>query len=105
VLDDRFGNQRGRRVAAPVTLPARLDSAAAVQLARTLSDRQGADVVLDAAGVDLLGAKAMQTLLVAAAAWRAAGSDLSVINISPGARAQLADLGLSDTSLFEGAAP
>jgi anti-anti-sigma regulatory factor len=87
-----------------VILPARLDSAAAVQLAQTLADRQGADVVLDAVGVDMLGAKAMQTLLVAAAAWRAAGHAVSVINLPAGVRTQLADLGLSDTSLFEGAA-
>jgi hypothetical protein len=46
----------------------------------------------------------MQTLLVAAAAWRAAGHALSVMNIPAGVRTQLADLGLSDTSLFEGVA-
>lgn len=86
-------------------LPPRLDSAAAVVLARMLADRQGADVVLDASGVDLLGAKAMQTLLVAAAAWRRAGHVLSVINLPAEARTQLADLGLSDLSLLEGAAP
>lgn len=95
----------GPRVAAPVMLAPRLDSASAVQLVRILADRQGADVVLDAADCDLLGAKAMQTLLVAAKAWRSAGHHLSVINMSSGVRAQLADLGLSDTSLFEGAAP
>lgn len=87
-----------------VMLPTRLDSAAAVSLARTLADRQGADIVLDAAAVELLGAKAMQTVLAAAAGWRAAGHTLCVVNISSGVRAQLADLGLSDTSLFEGAA-
>jgi anti-anti-sigma regulatory factor len=92
-------------VSAPVKLPARLDSAAAVVLAKTLADRQGTDVVLDAAAVDLLGARAMQTLLVAATAWRAAGHAFSVINLPAGALSQLADLGLTDTRLFEGAAP
>lgn len=89
----------------PLALPARLDSAAAVQLAQTLAERQGEDVVVDAAAVEHLGALGMQTLLVAASAWRAVGKDLSVINISAKVRSQFADLGLSDTSLLEGAAP
>jgi anti-anti-sigma regulatory factor len=93
----------GPGVIAPVTLPARLDSAAAGSLAQTLADRQGGDVVLDASSVDLFGAKAMQTLLVAAKDWHSAGHGFSVINLSSAVRAQLADLGLSDTSLFEGA--
>lgn len=90
---------------APVTLPARLDSAAAVQLNQTLRERVGADIVLDAGRVELLGARAMQTLLVASASWRAAGLAFSVINLPPGVRTQLSDLGLPDTRLFEGAAP
>jgi anti-anti-sigma regulatory factor len=94
----------GPGMTAPVMLPARLDSAAAVSLARALADRQGADVVLDASAVELLGARAMQTLLVASAAWRAGGRTLSVVNLPAAMRAQLADLGLSDTSLLEGAA-
>jgi anti-anti-sigma regulatory factor len=94
----------GPDASVPVRLPARLDSAAAGSLVQTLAERQGGDVVLDAAGVDLLGAKAMQTLIVAAKDWHSAGHGFSVINLSSAVRAQLADLGLSDTSLFEGAA-
>ena len=89
-------------MSAPVVLPARLDSAAAVQLALTLRDRQGADVVLDASGVDLLGARAVQTLLVAAMAWREAGNAFSVANLPTGICGQLAALGLSDHSSLEG---
>jgi anti-anti-sigma regulatory factor len=85
-------------------LPVRLDSTAAVGLARTLADRQGVDVVLDATAVELLGARALQTILIAAAAWRVAGHALSVINIPSGVRTQLADLGLSDARLIEGGA-
>jgi anti-anti-sigma regulatory factor len=89
-------------VTAPVILPAKLDSAAAVHLTHTLKARQGTDVVLDAAGVDLLGARAVQTLLVAAASWHAAGLPLSFANLSASVRTQLADLGFPDANLFEG---
>lgn len=90
---------------AEVRLPARLDSSAAVQLAGTLRGRLGADVVVDAADVDLLGARALEVLLVAAASWRADGHGFAVVNLPAGVRAQLSDLGLADTSLLEGAAP
>jgi anti-anti-sigma regulatory factor len=89
---------------APVILPAKLDSAGAVHLTHMLKERQGTDVVLDAAAVDLLGARALQTLLVSAASWQAAGRSLSVANLSAGVRMQLSDLGFADSALFEGAA-
>ena len=89
---------------APVVLPARLDSAAAIQLAQTLREMDGADVALDAAGVEMMGAKAMQTLLVAQAAWAAAGLRLSVTGLSDKIRSQVALMGLSDLALIEGAA-
>lgn len=90
---------------APVLLPARLDSAAAVQLAHDLRYREGAPVTLDASQVELLGARALQTLIVAAGAWRAAGASFSVVNLSDAVRGQIATLGLSDTRSIEGAAP
>ena len=90
---------------APLVLPAKLDSAAAIQLARDLLAHQGADVALDASAVDLMGAKAMQTLVVAAASWQAAGHRLSVANLPDRARDQLALMGMTDLSLLEGAAP
>ena len=90
---------------APVVLPARLDSAAAAELAQALGAYEGADVALDAAGVDLMGAKALQTLLVAAAAWRAAGHGFAVTGLSEKVRGQLAMLGLADLSRIEGDAP
>jgi anti-anti-sigma regulatory factor len=93
----------GAGVTAPVVLPARLDSAAAIQLARDLRPREGADVTIDASGVDLMGAKAVQTLVVAAAAWRAGGHAFSVTGLPAKARDQLAILGLSDFGLLDGA--
>lgn len=90
---------------ASVVLPARLDSAAAVQLAGELRDCEGADVVVDASGVEVMGARAAQTLIVAAAAWRAAGHGFSVTAIPEKVRGQLDIMGLADLSLIEGAAP
>jgi chemotaxis protein CheX len=95
----------GARMTAPVVLPARLDSAAAIQLASELRGREGADVALDASGVEVVGAKAMQTLVVAAASWRAAGHRFSLTDLPEKVRGQLAMLGISDLSLLEGAAP
>jgi anti-anti-sigma regulatory factor len=92
-------------VTAPIVLPARLDTAAAHLLAGELRARAGAEVVLDAAHVDLLGAKAMETLLVAALAWQAAGTAFAVTNLTDEVRGQLAALGLPDPSLLEGTAP
>jgi anti-anti-sigma regulatory factor len=90
---------------AQVVLPARLDSAAAAELAQALRAHEGAEVALDAAGVDLMGAKALQTLLVAAAAWRDAGHGFAVTGLTEKVRGQLAMLGLADLSLIEGDAP
>jgi len=90
---------------APVVLPARLDSAAAIQLASELGAHEGADVLLDASGVELMGAKAMQTLVVAAASWRAAGLGFALTDLPEKVRGQLVLLGLADLSLIEGAAP
>lgn len=90
--------------AAPVVLPARLDTAAAVQLTHKLRDMEGADVVLDASDVELLGAKALQTLLVASEAWRATGRAFTVANLRAEVRGQIATLG-SDPSQLEGSAP
>ena len=90
---------------APVVLPARLDSAAAAELAQALRAHEGGGVALDAAGVELMGAKAVQTLLVAAAAWRAAGHGFAVTGLTDKVRGQLAVLGLADLRLIEGDAP
>jgi anti-anti-sigma regulatory factor len=86
-----------------LSLPARLDSAAALSLAEELRAHQASDVVVDAEGVTLFGARGAQTLLVAARAWRRTGRSLSLTNLSPEVRGQLADLGLSSSVLLEGA--
>jgi chemotaxis protein CheX len=87
----------------PVVLPARLDTSAAITLARALQEHEGKDVLIDASGVDLVGAKAMETLLVAAASWRAAGRSFSIASLPDSARRQLSAMGLDDLTLLEGA--
>lgn len=88
-----------------VALPARLDSAAAVALAHSLQGYTGKDVTLDAGAVSLLGALALQTLVVAGQTWRGAGLEFSLVNLSPQVARQIADLGLADLSLVTGDAP
>jgi len=90
-------------VSAPIVLAPRLDSSAAVQLAGMLREREGADLVLDASRVELLGASALQTLIVAATAWRETGAAFNVANLPCGIGDQLAALGLVDLSILEGA--
>lgn len=85
-----------------VALPARLDSAAAIALAHNLADATDKDVELDAAGVTLFGAHALQTLAVASASWRAAGKRFALTGLSSDARAQIAELGAADMSLLTG---
>jgi len=82
-----------------VALRPRLDSAAAVALAGTLKEHSGRDVSLDAAEVSLLGALALQTLVVAAASWRGAGLGFSLVNVPEAIERQIADLGCADLTL------
>ncbi len=88
-----------------VALPARLDSAAAVALAHSLKEHAGRDVTLDAGDVSLLGALALQTIVVAGRTWRGAGLDFSLINLSAEVERQIADLGLADLAPVTGDAP
>jgi anti-anti-sigma regulatory factor len=88
----------------PIVLDARLDSAAAESLADILRPLQDSDVVIDATAVTLLGAKALQTLLVAAQAWRASGRAFAISNLSPDVATQIADLGIADPALVTGGA-
>jgi chemotaxis protein CheX len=90
---------------ARVALPPRVDRAAAAALAEELRAHAASDVTVDAAAVTQLGALGLQTLLVAARAWRDADRAFAVENIGPEVAGQLADLGLDDLSLLEGAAP
>lgn len=89
---------------AQVVLPARVDSTAAVALAEQLRAACGADLVVDASATTHLGALGLQTLLVAAGAWRDGGLRFTVATLSAEVAGQLAEMGLTDLSVLEGAA-
>ena len=89
---------------AQVVLPARVDSAAAVALTEELRAASGADLVVDASATTHLGALGLQTLLVAAGAWRTSGHRFTVATLTEEVAGQLAELGLTDLSALEGAA-
>ncbi len=83
-------------MSATLVLPARLDSAAALSLARDLKARIGTDIELDARDVSMFGALAVQALAVAADAWHGTGRRLVLVNLASEAAAQLSDLGAED---------
>ncbi len=88
--------------AAVIPLAAKLDLRASEELAETLRGRRGSDVALDAGEVEHLGAHAVQTLLVAADTWTRDGRELSCVNLTETALAQLATLGVESAALSTG---
>ena len=61
-----------------MTLPSELDIKAAAPLAAGLIAARGADLALDAAQVERIGAQCLQVLLSAAATWGADGQELAI---------------------------
>ncbi len=88
-----------------IVLTARLDSAAAAALAEDLGTHLEHDIEIDAGEVTHFGALALQTLVVAAAHWRAAGREFLFTNVPPEIRAQIADLGMTDLTPLTGDTP
>jgi len=64
-------------------LPAILDLQAASPLAAALLARRGADLVVDAAGVQRLGGQCLAVLLSASASWAADAFVLRIENAAP----------------------
>lgn len=85
-------------------LPAKLDTRAASDLAEALRDHAGSDLALDASAVTQIGALALQTLLVAGAAWAAAGQSLSLDHLAEEAADQIRLFGLTPDGLMAGKA-
>jgi chemotaxis protein CheX len=81
--------------AAALTLPATMDLPAAAHLRDAVSAAKGKDLVLDASGVERLGANCAQVLRALALAWRADGAALILERPSPTFLDDLALLGLS----------
>ena len=87
---------------AEVVLPARLDSAAAPEIAAALQAHAGTDIRLDGRAVVHVGALSLQAILAAVAAARAGGHSLSVDGLPAAAIDQLALYGLTPERLSEG---
>lgn len=81
-------------------LRSKLDLKGSEELVRELQARRGRDLTLDASDVDLLGAHAVQTLLVAAQTWRSDGHCLAVTDLSDAAVEHLGLMGL-EQSVFD----
>jgi chemotaxis protein CheX len=82
-------------------LPEVMNLSAAAPLAKALSERQGADLVLDASEVRQLGALCLQVLLSAAATWKAAGASLRIVNRSEEFAAGLQVVGVPATAFAD----
>lgn len=63
-------------------LPETFDRKAVSAFARTLLDHRGADTVLDASGVQRMGALAVEMLISARKQWQADGKALSIRDAS-----------------------
>lgn len=80
----------------PVNLASTLDLLAAAPLKEEIANRAGNGVVLDASGVERLGAQCLQVLLAARAKWRAEKLAFCVINPSATFSEHLRVLGAGD---------
>ena len=85
----------------PLTLPARLDSSAAPGLLADLLARRGADLVIDAAQVDMIGALSFEVMIAAGRQWQADGQPLDIVTPSDSYLATAAVLGLSPLRPWE----
>jgi chemotaxis protein CheX len=78
----------------PFPLPDRLDSSAAPALLQALLHHRGQPLALDAAGVQVIGALALEVVVAAGRQWQADGLPLSIDRPSPRFRAICGQLGL-----------
>ncbi|TJZ90344.1 STAS domain-containing protein [Paracoccus gahaiensis] len=74
-------------------LPGTLDRKATSELARSLLELRGSHAALDGAGVERLGALAVEALISARKQWQVDGRELRITNPSPAFLAALEALG------------
>jgi chemotaxis protein CheX len=77
-----------------LTLPNRLDSSAAPTLTEAILARRGKALVLDAAGVDVIGALCLEVIVAAGRQWEADGIDIRLAEPSDRFAGTAAMLGL-----------
>ncbi len=87
---------------AVLSLPARIDNAAASMLRDMLLAKQGASLRLDASAVTKIGTLSVQVLLAARKTWIADGKSLSLSNPSDLMSVKLAQIGLTSAQFETG---
>lgn len=87
---------------AVVALPVRLDTGAVGAFTAALRDHRGADLDIDGRRCAMIGALGLQTLLVAAAAWRRDGRRLRLRDLPEDTARQVALLGIDSATLAAG---
>lgn len=65
-----------------IKLPGRLDSSGAPSLVETLLAHRGGPLTIDASGVEVIGALAMEVLIAAGRQWDADGQTLTIADPS-----------------------
>ncbi len=85
------------------TLPARLDTSGAASLVEALMCRRGQGLELDASGVEVLGARAVEVIIAAGRQWAEDGVPLAVVAMSGRYTTTCAALGLSAEAPWAGA--
>ncbi|MGP9806148.1 STAS domain-containing protein [Paracoccus sp. NSM] len=88
----------------PFILPDRLDSSAAPALVSALGQRVGQPLQIDAAGVEVIGALALEVIIAAGLQWQADGQPLAITQRSPRFEAACNALGLQADAPWIGAA-
>lgn len=84
------------------TLPSRLDSSGALPLMQGLLARRGQPVTLDARGVDLVGALALEVIVAAGRQWAADHQELLIAGPSDRFTAACDAMGLCATAPWQG---
>lgn len=84
------------------TLPARLDTSGAAALVQALLSRRGQGLELDASGVEVLGARAVEVLIAAGRQWARDGVPLSMVAMSARYTTTCDTLGLSAETPWAG---
>jgi len=85
-----------------ITLPERLDTAAASDVLANLIGYKGHDICLDFKDVKMLGTLCLQVLLNTRHHWQADGNVVSLKNIMPEVAKALADFAATPKSLMTG---
>lgn len=88
-------------MAKQVSLPPKLDTAAAAVLRTELENAAGDNIAFDGSGVEQLGAACLEMLLSAVVLWRQAGHAITFENLSETMTQDLRIFGLTPDCLAE----